>query len=175
MNREKDMASQSQPCDDAKSAATDAQPSAADKCPNCYATADMEPVEVKRDGKWVASTVRRCVNRECHTVREGTLEDRVAHINSVYGYKYFGDYELSPEQMDVVGEAVGLAQRVPALADALKVFAAIVPSDLYPADGSEAEAYVIMLHDPKMLGQGGKPDFTGADLARARAALRGRS
>jgi hypothetical protein len=54
---------------------------------------------------------------------------------------------------------------------ALTVFAAIVPSAMHPADGSEAEAYVIMLHDPKMLGQGGVPDFTGADLARARVAL----
>lgn len=52
---------------------------------------------------------------------------------------------------------------------ALAVFAAIRPSDLHPADGSEAEPYVIMLHDPKMLGQGGKPDFTGADLATARS------
>jgi hypothetical protein len=55
------------------------------------------------------------------------------------------------------------------LMKALAVFAAIKPSDLHPADGSEAEPYVIMLHDPRMLGQGGTPDFTGADLANARA------
>lgn len=57
------------------------------------------------------------------------------------------------------------------LRQALAVFAAIKPSDLHPADGSDAEPYVIMLHDPRMLGQGGTPDFTGADLAVARALL----
>lgn len=62
-------------------------------------------------------------------------------------------------------------RRIEELEAALRVFAAITPSSLHPADGSEAEAYVIMLHDPKMLGQSGTPDFTGADLARARAAL----
>ena len=62
-------------------------------------------------------------------------------------------------------------RRIEELEAALSVFAAIKPSDLHPADGSEAERYVIMLHDPKALGQGAKPDFTGADLARARAAI----
>ena len=108
---EEDMSAQSQPGCAASPATSGSEPSAAEKCPGCYETSETEPVKVKRDGVWVESTVRRCVNRECHTVREGSLEDRVAHINSVYGYKYFGDYELSPEQLDVVGEAVDLANR----------------------------------------------------------------
>jgi hypothetical protein len=48
------------------------------------------------------------------------MADRLEHINTVYGYKYFGDYELSPEQLDVVGEAVMFANRVPNLLAAAK-------------------------------------------------------
>jgi len=49
---------------------------------------------------------------------------------------------------------------------ALKPFAAIKPSTLYPSDGSEGEAYIVALAvEPE------KTDFTGLDLARARAAL----
>jgi hypothetical protein len=53
--------------------------------------------------------------------------------------------------------------------EALKPFAAITPSSLYADDGSEAERYVVRLYD----GSRHEPphDFTGADLAKLRAAL----
>lgn len=53
------------------------------------------------------------------------------------------------------------------LVEALAPFAAIKPSSLYPDDGSEAEEYVVILKG----GHGNPAEFTGADLARARAAL----
>lgn len=91
-----------------------------DTCKSCFKTAEIEPVKVKRDGQWVDSTVRRCANAECHAVREGTLADRLQHVRSVYDYKYFGDYELSPEQNDAVWEAKAIAERVPVMLEALK-------------------------------------------------------
>lgn len=51
---------------------------------------------------------------------------------------------------------------------ALEPFAKIVPSSLYPADGSEAEEYVVILQTDR---KWQSADFTGADLARARQAL----
>ncbi len=94
--------------------------STSEKCASCFKTSETEPVRVKRDGRWIDSpTVRRCVDPECHAVREGTVTDRLEHINTVYGYKYFGDYELSPEQLDAVWEAKALAARVPGLLEAL--------------------------------------------------------
>lgn len=50
-------------------------------------------------------------------------------------------------------------------ADALEPFAKITPSSFYPEDGSEAEHYRVVLCDGSQA-----HDFTGADLARARAA-----
>jgi len=95
----------------------------ADTCKSCFKTAETEPVRVKRDGVWIESpTVRRCVNSECHAVRSGSLADRLEHVNTVYAYKYFGDYELSPAQNDAVWEAQAIASRVPALLEALKGF-----------------------------------------------------
>ena len=87
------------------------------KCRCCFETAETEPVKVRDRStrEWVDSSLLRCVNKECHAIRAGTDADRIAHINDVYGYKYFGDYELSPEQIDAVGEAVKYANRVPAL------------------------------------------------------------
>ena len=52
---------------------------------------------------------------------------------------------------------------------ALEPFAKIEPSSFYPADGSEGEKYWVLLHTSS----DGHFDFTGADLARARAALAG--
>lgn len=94
----------------------------ADTCKSCFKTAETEPVRVKRDGVWIESpTVRRCVNSECHAVRSGSLADRLEHVNTVYAYKYFGDYELSPEQSDAVWEAKAIASRAPALMEAMAV------------------------------------------------------
>lgn len=56
--------------------------------------------------------------------------------------------------------------RIETLEAALRPFAEITPSTLHPDDGREAEPYSIVLAHPKDEG-----DFTGADLARARAAL----
>jgi len=53
------------------------------------------------------------------------------------------------------------------LKEALAPFAAIVPSSLYPDDGSENEGYVVILKRD----WGNEQVFTGGDLARARAAL----
>lgn len=90
-------------------------------CKSCFRSSETEPVQVKRDGQWVESpTVRRCTNPECHSIRAGTLRDRLEYVERIYSYKYFGDYELSPEQLDAVMEANGIAQCVPALLEALK-------------------------------------------------------
>jgi hypothetical protein len=50
----------------------------------------------------------------------------------------------------------------------LRVFAAIVPSSLYPADGSEAEQYAVLLKGD-WANRGG---FTGKDLAALRTFLK---
>lgn len=93
---------------------------AGETCSSCFKTGETEPVSVKRNGKWIESpTVRRCVNPECHAVRAGTTEDRLEHVATVYGYKYFGDYELTPEQLDAVWEAKAIAAKTPTLLTAL--------------------------------------------------------
>ncbi len=83
-----------------------------DKCNSCYVTADTVPVQVRRGGRgspWEDSTLRRCANDECWNMREGTREDRLDWVKNVYDYKYFGDYELSPEQLSAVYEAYAIA------------------------------------------------------------------
>lgn len=63
------------------------------------------------------------------------------------------------------------------LKEALKPFAAMPPSSFFAKDGSEAEGYTFALHDRHMAKEmryrrkPDLPDFTGVDLARARAAL----
>lgn len=69
--------------------------------------------------------------------------------------------------LDMAIANANLIAAAPDMYAALKRFAAIVPSSLYPADGSEAEPYCILIAP-----QAGNPvEFTGADLAAARAAL----
>lgn len=95
-----------------------------DVCQSCYKTDATEGVHVRRDGgEWVASTLRRCANPECQEIRSGSLEDRFTHLRNVYAYKYFGDYELSPEQSVAVWDAYGYAMKVPALLEALSFLA----------------------------------------------------
>ncbi len=57
-----------------------------------------------------------------------------------------------------------LLARLQAAEEALRPFAKIGPSCFYPEDGSEAEVYTAVLWDGVAL-----QDFTGADIARARA------
>lgn len=58
-------------------------------------------------------------------------------------------------------------ERIKVLEEALRPFAAITPSSLYPDDGSENEVYIALLKDP----WDNHACFTGGDLARARALL----
>jgi hypothetical protein len=62
------------------------------------------------------------------------------------------------------------AERVAELEAALRPFAAIQPSSLYSADGSEREEYAVWLWSPSGSPGRGRA-FTGEDLARARTAL----
>ena len=102
-----------------------------DVCQSCYKTDAIEGVHVRRDGgEWVASTLRRCANPECQEIRSGSLEDRFTHLRNVYAYKYFGDYQLSPEQSVAVWDAYAWAMKVPALLEALKGARAIVAEEL---------------------------------------------
>jgi len=61
-----------------------------------------------------------------------------------------------------------MRQDIAELAAALKPFAAITPSSIFAEDGSEAEKYGITLASASNF------DFTGGDLARARAVLSGK-
>lgn len=70
---------------------------------------------------------------------------------------------------DGPGTSSSSLQRIAVLERALKPFAAITPSSLYPEDGSENERYTVRLHDSSR--HADEHDFTGADLALARLAL----
>jgi len=65
-----------------------------------------------------------------------------------------------------------LAAENAAMREALDPFARIIPSSFYASDGSEGENYFVVLHDNSRHDQ---PDFSGADLSRARTALEGAS
>ena len=136
-----------------------------DVCRSCFKTAEMEPVKVRRSGcaTWKPSTIWRCANPECHTIRKGTDDDILDHLNAVYGYKYFGDYELSPEQTDAVWEALRLAKKSKLLAQALAEAEAAL---------EEAERALEEIADN---GQGCTPDqmTARAALTRIRAAKGG--
>lgn len=86
-------------------------------CPSCYKVGVPEAVQIRdeRGQPWRDSSVQRCPQADCHHTFGGTLEDRLKYLECVYGYKYFGDYELSPEQVDAVWSAYSLAKQVPAL------------------------------------------------------------
>jgi len=85
------------------------------KCTSCFKTEDMVCIQVReeRGMPWKDSTVMRCANDECWSIRAGTRSDRIKWIRNVYDYKYFGDYELSPEQTQAVWEAFNLAASNP--------------------------------------------------------------
>lgn len=94
---------------------------AAELCKACFKTSETEVVQIMEGGryaperKWVDTSIRRCANSECHNTTGGTLAERLAYIDDAYGYKYFGDYELSPAQNDAVWEAKAIASLVPDL------------------------------------------------------------
>jgi hypothetical protein len=74
---------------------------------------------------------------------------------------------------EMAGAIKHLRAKLAAAVAALAPFAKIRPSTLYAADGSEAEKYAVMLFDTarnkrEWMAPDG-PDFTGADLARARS------
>lgn len=77
-------------------------------------------------------------------------------------------WEAATEIERLTADNAALTARVAELEVALKPFAEITPSSLYPSDGSEGEPYGVYLAV-------GCPqtdwDFSGRDLARARAAL----
>lgn len=66
-----------------------------------------------------------------------------------------------------VNSLPALLERIEALEAGLEPFAAIEPSSMFPANGSEAEEYVVILKG----GYGNPAAFTGADLKQARALL----
>lgn len=81
------------------------------KCKSCFECTETVVVKVRddRNSEWRDSSVRRCANDQCWHIVDGTRADRLTWINNVYDYKYFGDYELSPEQSAAVYEAKSLA------------------------------------------------------------------
>lgn len=83
-----------------------------DKCKSCFETNEVLPVEIRknRESGWVESSIKRCANNDCWAIREGSHTDRLVWIGNVYDYKYFGDYELSPEQLSAVWDAFYLAR-----------------------------------------------------------------
>lgn len=82
-----------------------------EKCKSCFECTETVVVKVRddRNSEWRDSSVRRCANDQCWHIVGGTREDRLTWISNVYDYKYFGDYELSPEQLAAVYEAKAIA------------------------------------------------------------------
>jgi hypothetical protein len=109
---------------------------------------------------------------------KGDGEERYDLIGDPCGFPVatFGDandaaFDLAARQL-VPAAATAIEALVAeneAMRRALEPFAKITPSSLYPADGSEAEEYMVLLRS----GWGNPVAFTGVDLARARAALKG--
>ncbi len=114
------------------------------KCRACFCTSETEPVLIRRGprgSEWVESSIRQCANHECRNTTGGSLEERLTHIGNVYDYKYFGDYELSPEQVDAVWEAKAIADCLPGL-----ILAAVAAVEFYDAlDAAHAPGEADML------------------------------
>ncbi len=84
-----------------------------EECTECFREHEVLPVRIRhaRGGDWVDSSIRRCANDECWAIRDGSEEDIKVWLKNVYEYKYFGDYELSPEQKQAVREAFARATK----------------------------------------------------------------
>ncbi len=89
-----------------------AQDDAPATCSECYKPLVTEPVQLRQpDRSWAdAPSLRRCANEECWALYGGKREERLAFVQDTYSYKYFGDYELSPQQVTAVWEALALAK-----------------------------------------------------------------
>lgn len=70
---------------------------------------------------------------------------------------------------DLLRQGRELEKRALSAEAALSPFAALTPSSLYPADGSENEGYTLLLADGHYNPRRTTPDFTGQDMAAARA------
>ena len=100
----------------------------------------------------------------------GDERNNVDHLKAIFGPNKSDDYQHYGAQ---ARKAVSIirttdAARIAALESALEPFAKIVPSSLYSPDVCENEEYVVTLKRD----YGNPAEFTGADLARARATLR---
>ena len=73
---------------------------------------------------------------------------------------------INPDGPAAIACIEDLTAKAEALAEALRPFSRIEPSGFYAEDGSEAEAYIAVLAGPA------DGEFTGEDLATARAALK---
>jgi len=93
-------------------------------------------------------------------------------------YRYKDGYPVktakraNPDGPEAAAAIERLAAENAAMREALDPFARIIPSSFYASDGSEGENYFVVLHDNSRHDQ---PDFSGADLSRARTALEGAS
>lgn len=84
------------------------------KCPACFRDTDRFPVKIRREGskEWVDSSILRCSDPECGFTSGGTIEERMVYVTNETEYKYFGDYELTPIQVDAVNTAIGVANEL---------------------------------------------------------------
>ena len=92
------------------------------KCPICYKSGDPLVVKLRQpDRTWVDSGIKRCPNDACMHTFGGALDERIAHVQGVYGYKYFGDYGLDAEQFNAVHDALSMSELAGKLAEALRL------------------------------------------------------
>lgn len=113
-------------------------------------TAAVETAERERDEA-------RHTNRDLHRRAQKAEAFKLRHRG---GFSYVMRRRLQDRRARRAAEA-----RVAVLEAVLRPFAAIKPSSFYSADGTEAEGYRTFLHE------GPNKEFTGTDLAAARAAL----
>lgn len=131
--------------------------------------------EAMKGGRWVnADDIDRMV-REMDVAmngdgaaRQAKLCDLVDQVKSLSG-RLAEEKSVAPalSEQQTRSELLRANLLNSVLEEALRPFAAIVPSSLYPADGSEGEEYMVLLREP----WSNPLAFTGAQLRRAREAL----
>jgi hypothetical protein len=97
--------------------------------------------------------------------------DLVTRLERHVEYFRKQEYEFTTLSVEDVTDLLARLSRMQAAGSAavgaLRPFAAFPPSSLYPPDGSDpSECYEVFICDPT-----DRPNFTGADVARARTAL----